>query len=120
MDEVVAPRRKKARAFEQERGRAHRKAELSETCKKAKPRDPTHAAKLCFSLDAAPGFAGCGRCGQLISHPTRIIMVGAKRRPDPRRFMPGAGFEPARPTLGTADFKSAAYRQFRHPGGHER
>ena len=30
--------------------------------------------------------------------------------------MPGAGFEPARPAEGTADFKSAAYHQFRHPG----
>jgi hypothetical protein len=31
--------------------------------------------------------------------------------------MPGTGFEPVRPTTGAADFKSAAYRQFRHPGG---
>jgi hypothetical protein len=30
--------------------------------------------------------------------------------------MPGEGFEPSRPTSGTADFKSAAYHQFRHPG----
>ena len=30
--------------------------------------------------------------------------------------MPGTGFEPVRPAEGTADFKSAAYHQFRHPG----
>ena len=37
-----------------------------------------------------------------------------------RDEVPGAGLEPARPTMGTADFKSAAYRQFRHPGDRER
>jgi hypothetical protein len=30
--------------------------------------------------------------------------------------IPGEGFEPSRPLKGTADFKSAAYHQFRHPG----
>ena len=33
--------------------------------------------------------------------------------------MPGEGVEPSRPALGAADFKSAAYRQFRHPGAAE-
>jgi len=30
--------------------------------------------------------------------------------------MPGEGVEPSRPLGGTPDFKSGAYRQFRHPG----
>src|SRR4029453_5648556 len=30
--------------------------------------------------------------------------------------MPGAGPDPARPAKGAADFKSAAYHRFRHPG----
>ena len=35
---------------------------------------------------------------------------------DFQRLMPGEGVEPSRPRRGTPDFKSGAYRQFRHPG----
>ena len=59
----------------------------------------------------------------LESHDEIAIVVGKppKKIPSSYQFLagegvPGAGLEPARPATGTADFKSAAYRQFRHPG----
>src|SRR5262249_5762626 len=51
------------------------------------------------------------------SNPTSVLTTGSPNKsPVSGAFMPGAGFEPARPTGGTTDFKSAAYDRFRHPG----
>jgi hypothetical protein len=48
---------------------------------------------------------------------SRKLLRGSRKDRSGKKRMPGAGLEPARPCWGTADFKSAAYSQFRHPGG---
>src|SRR6266511_3404654 len=49
---------------------------------------------------------------------SRLATLLRPENPISRRFLvPGEGVEPSRPPSGTADFKSAAYVQFRHPGG---
>ena len=56
------------------------------------------------------------RSGTRTAARARSASRSTRSRRARRAGVPGEGVEPSRPALGAADFKSAAYRHFRHPG----